>query len=338
MKIAIQHNRGSFSECWVEYCEKKNIPFKLVNCYESDIIEQLKDCKALMWHYHHADEKDILFAKGLLFSLEQAGVKVYPNFNTAWHFDDKIGQKYLLEVINAPLVPTHVFYDKTAALMWAAETTYPKVFKLRGGAGSKNVKLIKSHKQAKKLINKAFGKGFPLIDKWSYLQEFKYTKLSLFSALIYLMRGLKRGLFPNEKTKNIQNEKGYFYIQDFIPDNDSDLRIITVDKKAFGIKRMVRKGDFRASGSGNIHYEKSKIDLRCVTIAFEVSKVLQTQGLAFDFVFDEDSNPQIVEISYGFSVKAYDKCPGYWDESLNWNEGQFKPQDWMVESIIKTLS
>ncbi len=35
------------------------------------------------------------------------------------------------------------------------------------------------------------------------------------------------------------------------------------------------------------------------------------------------------------------ECPGYWDSTLAWHEGQFNPQEWIVEGIInysKTIS
>ena len=113
------------------------------------------DCKALLWHHHHSLTEDKLFARELLFAIEQSGTKVFPNFNTAWYFDDKLGQKYLLEAIKAPLVPTFAFYSKKDALNWIKNTSFPKVFKLRGGAGSNNVRLINNISQAKLIINKA---------------------------------------------------------------------------------------------------------------------------------------------------------------------------------------
>lgn len=95
MKIAIYHRVGSFSDRWIEYCQKNDIDYKLVNAFDNDIIQQVKDCDAFMWHHHHGQFKDVLTAKRILFALEQAGVKVFPNFNTGWHFDDKVAQKYL---------------------------------------------------------------------------------------------------------------------------------------------------------------------------------------------------------------------------------------------------
>lgn len=63
MKIAIHHRPGSFSDRWIAYCQQKSIDYKIVNCYDSDIVEQVKDCDALMWHHHHADYKDALTGK-----------------------------------------------------------------------------------------------------------------------------------------------------------------------------------------------------------------------------------------------------------------------------------
>jgi len=107
--LAIQPAKGSFSDRWVPYCEENGIAYKLVDCYSNDIIHQLKGCDALLWHHHQGNPKDIVFAKQLLFSLEQAGMKVFPDFNTNWHFDDKLGQKYLFEKAGIEAAEAFVF-------------------------------------------------------------------------------------------------------------------------------------------------------------------------------------------------------------------------------------
>lgn len=33
-------------------------------------------------------------------------------------------------------------------------------------------------------------------------------------------------------------------------------------------------------------------------------------------------------------MEPYDACPGYWDEGLNWVEGGFVPQEWMLDSFL----
>jgi len=333
MKIAI-HKSGGFAERWIAYCEANRIQYKIVNCYDNDIIDQLDDCDVLMWHHHHISHKDVKFAKQLLFSLEQAGKKVFPNFNTAWHFDDKVGQKYLLESIKAPCVPSYVFYSKQEALQWVESTSFPKVFKLRGGASSANVRLATTRQNARKLINKAFGRGFAQYNRLGNLKE-SWRKYRLGTAtLIDVLKGCVRILYTTDFARVVGNEKGYIYFQDFFPDNKYDIRIVVIGDRAFGIKRIVRKNDFRASGSGNIIYHKSEINENCVKISFEVNKKMKTQCIAIDFIFS-DKQAFIVEISYGFSPQGYDSCEGYWGNNLNWHEVSFNPYGWMIENFFR---
>lgn len=328
--IAIHNGKGGFHPRWVSWCEENNIPYKLVCCYSNDLIEQLKDCTALLWHHSQNDPKALVAAKPILFSLEQAGIKVFPDFNTNWHFDDKLGQKYLLEALKAPLVPTYVFYDKTKALNWAVETTYPKVHKLRGGAGSSNVQLVKTPKEAKRIINKAFGRGFSNYDAWGSLKElWRKWRMGRTNFLNVGKGFLRLGWSPGY-TKILGKETGYVYFQDFIPNNNYDIRVIVIGNKAFAIKRMVRKNDFRASGSGNILYERSLFREKDIQLAFDIHNSLLSQCTAMDFVY-YNNHAKLVEISYGFDPKGYESCPGYWDSNLNWKEGSINPYGWMVE-------
>lgn len=334
MKIAIHSTKGSFSERWIAYCEANQIKFKLVNCYKSDIIQQMEDCDVLMWHHFQTNPKDVLFAKALLFSLAQSGKKVFPDFYTNWHFDDKVGQTYLLEAIGAPVVPTYLFFDKKSALEWAETTIFPKVFKLRGGAGSSNVKLIRTKTNAKKHIRKAFGEGFSNYNKIGSLKE-RLRKWRLRKAtFIDVVKGIVRFIYPPHFVKVLGKELGYVYFQDFIPDNDFDIRVVVIDDKAFAIKRMVRKNDFRASGSGFIRYDKDNFKDEWIKLAFDINEKIKSQSLALDFVFDK-GQPKVLEISYGFVKEGYDSCVGYWDNNLNWHEGKFDPYGWMVEALIK---
>lgn len=336
MKIGIHQIKGSFSDRWIEYCNEHNISWKPVNCYLPDIIQQLSDCDALMWPFSQNCPKAWLFAKQLIFSVEASGKKVFPDFNTIWHFDDKLGQKYLLEAIGAPLAPTWTFYTREEALAWAEKSDFPKVFKLRGGASSQNVKLIKSKYQARRLIRKAFGIGFSAYDPLGSLKErwrlFRLRKTDFRDIL----EGFARFFVAPAYARVRGRERGYVYFQEFISGNDSDLRVVVVGDKAFAIKRMVRKGDFRASGSGNILYGKELINEETVKLSFEMAIKLKTQCVALDFVY-KDSNPLVVEISYGFSSAGYDPCPGYWDKEMNWHEGTFNPYGWMVENLLNSI-
>ncbi|GGB72078.1 hypothetical protein GCM10007424_10080 [Flavobacterium suaedae] len=306
-----------------------------MNCHDDDIISQLEDCSALLWHFHHNSVKDSHIARQILFSLEQTGFKVFPDFRTSWHFDDKVGQKYLLERLGAPFVPSHVFVNKKEALNWVSTTNYPKVFKLKGGAGSQNVLLVNSREQAKKIVKKAFSSGFSNYNAWGSLKERTRMWRSGKASIFDVIKGIARVVKPPEFAKGLGVEYGYVYFQDFIPNNDSDTRIIVIDGKAFALKRYVRENDFRASGSGFLGFDKKLFNEDCIALAFKLTKGLNAQCVAYDFIFDSNKQPLLVEISYGFSPDAYDVCPGYWDESLRWFEGEFNPQGWIIDSLIK---
>lgn len=336
MKFGIHHKKGSFSDRWIAYCDANGIEYKLVDCYKSDIIQQLSDCDALMWHFNHKGPKESKFAKQLIYSVEASGKRVFPDFNTVWHFDDKIGQKYLLESISAPLTPSYVFYNKKEAREWANITNYPKVFKLRTGAGSENVKLVTSKFGAFKLIRKSFGTGFKQYEAWSNLKE-RLRKYRLGKTTLWnVVKGVLRLVNTTEYSRISGREIGYIYFQDYVPDNDHDIRVVVIGHKAFAIKRMVRTNDFRASGSGFILYERNLFNEQTINLSFQIAEKLKVQCVAFDFIHD-DSKPLLVEISYGFSPSGYDPCPGYWDRDINWHEGKFNPYGWMVENLVKEI-
>ena len=296
MKIAIHHRKGSFSDRWIEYCIENNVQYIIVNAFDSNIIEQVRDYDIFLWHHHHGDYKDVLVAKKILYALEQAGKIVFPNFNTGWHFDDKVAQKYLLGFINAPLVPSYIFYEKDKAVEWAKNTSYPKVFKLKGGAGSMNVSLVKNQRDCLKLINKAFKKGFSQYNTKNAIKD-DLLKLKETKQAIYFVKAISRFIRKPKFAKAQTREKGYVYFQDFIPNNDSDLRIICVGEKAFALKRMIREDDFRASGSGNIIYDHTQICSEAIKISFETMTKMKASCRAFHYVFDGFGKALIVEIS-----------------------------------------
>lgn len=332
--IAIHNSLSGFHPRWVKYCEEKKIPYKLIDCYANDVIHQLKGCNSLMWHHSHIKSKDLLSAKPILLALQHAGIRVFPDFNTNWHFDNKLAQKYLFEALELPNVPTYIFLEENTALSWIKSTSFPKVFKLKSGAGSTNVKIVNNYKEAKKIIKVAFNKGFSNYNKFGILTE-RIRKWRLGkTTLLVVLKGFFRLFAPPSYAKVVGHECGYVYFQDFIPNNEFDIRVIVIGNKAFAIKRLVRINDFRASGSGNILYEKHHFNQRDIKLAFEIHKKLQSQCTAMDFVYQCDI-PLLVEISYGFSPEGYDSCPGYWDSNLDWHEGDFDPYGWMVEEVLK---
>ncbi len=337
-KLAIHDSPFGFHPRWVKYCKQQGIPYKIVDCYSTDLLKDLSDCCALMWHHSQGNPADLIAAKPILFALEHSGFPVFPDFKTGWHFDDKLGQKYLFEAMGIPSPKGYAFYSKTKALAWADAASFPKVFKLRCGAGSSNVLLANTRQEAIRLIRRAFGRGFSAYQAWPSLKERWRKYLAGKAGLFEPIKGCLRFISPPKSSKIRGREVGYVYFQDFVPNNSSDTRVIVIGDNAFALKRYTRPNDFRASGSGDFGYSPELFDPRCIELAFQITERVKTRTGVFDFVFDSSMSPVLVEISYGFRAEGYDDCPGFWDRSLKWHDGPFNPYGWMVESILGSKS
>lgn len=336
MKIAIHHRPGSFSDRWITYCQQKGIDYKIVNCYDSDIIEQLvkENITHFMWHINHASAKDLMVFPYIMNSIESIGIKCFPNFNTRWHFDDKIAQKYLLESINAPLVPSYACYSESEALSHLKSISFPIVAKLKRGAGATNVKLLRSFEEAEKYVKIMFSTGInPNAGAIGNLDQ-KLRIAKQIKNPIHLIKKTYGFLVKNRREQKIGNyEKGYFYYQKFMPENDFDTRVIIVGDKAVAFKRINRENDFRASGSGKSSFED--IDVEMIRIAFETYKKINAQSLAYDFIYDEDKKPKIIEVCFGFGTTISSTVPFYWDDKLIKHKGEINMQFEMMNFFLK---
>jgi glutathione synthase/RimK-type ligase-like ATP-grasp enzyme len=341
IQIAIHPFEGQFSARWIEYCKQHGIHYKIVNCFDPDILNHLSSVDGLMWHWPHYVPKYVLTARDLTHVFELMGLKVFPNTKTCWHFDDKIGQKYLLEAVGAPIVPTHVFFEPQYALEWIRHASFPKVFKLSKGSKSDNVELIHTATEANKIVKQAFSKGFnPVQEVTDYFQEAGKSARNAIRnrRVIEVVKRMPKALMMKYKKKLLMGrEIGYVYFQDFLPGNTFDTRVTVIGNRAFAFTRDIRKNDFRASGSGLIVYDRNRIDIRCITIAFDVARKVGAQSIAFDFIKDLAGDPWITEISYGYQAKAVYDCAGHWDSDLTWHEVHMWPQDAIIIDFLDDL-
>jgi glutathione synthase/RimK-type ligase-like ATP-grasp enzyme len=336
--IAIHNSQDSFSRRWTERARQLDVPFRMVDCLSSRILEDLKGCEALLWHWDLNSSAAILFARQIIRSAERMGLTVFPDYESCWHYDDKIGQKFLLDALDAPRVPTYVFFDRTSALAWIADAQFPKVMKLSAGSGSTAVWLIRNRAEGERRCKRAFGRGFPAMP--SYFADSK-TKVRHVSSLKQLAEKLRRMpqllVSLHEERSRGRRERGYLYLQDFVPDNSFDTRITVIGNRAFGFRRMVRPGDFRASGSGDISYDPGGVAREAVAIAFDITRKLGARSLAFDFALDPVRGYVVLEMSYTYVSAAVARCSGYWDDAFLWHEGSVWPEDAILDDVLRTL-
>ena len=308
---------------------KQILDFNKIDYVDLDINEKkfwtdLRTCDLFLAKFSQVDDDLNLMTQILPIISVFMGIKCFPSYNTAWHYDDKVKQYYLLSQFDFPLAESYIFWDKLLALKWAADAEYPVVFKLKGGAGSSNVALIKGKTQAKKIINKSFSHGIHphWFDVKGKIKSFNYDLIKIAK---YFGKPYLRQLKGLNSYSNYTVQKNYVYFQKFLPNNEYDTRVAIVGERAWAFKRFNRKNDFRASGSNMYDIRKEEIDKEMIKIAFTVSRTMKFQSMAYDFVYDENNKPVIVEVSYTYGDYP-EFSDGYWDERLEWHDGQYVPE------------
>lgn len=343
MKIAIHQNHEIFHHStmwdneWISYCKESGLDFEVVNCFENDILEKLKKFDVLLWHFSNYSLQEMMYARTILNSASKIGLKVFPDFETAWHFDDKVAETYLLNTINAPMPESYMFYNyKTAKDFLESKSIYPIIAKLRSGSGSNNVTKLNNSREGIKYAKKMFTKGLKASPSILFKTKSNLKSSKDWDAIKSRIKRIPDFIESVRKTRAFPREQGYVYLQSYIPNNGFDLKVVVVGNKLSFLSRNIRKGDFRASGGGSIEYNKDLITKEVRRISFEISNKLNFQCMGYDFVIDKKTQePKIIEISYGFSHKAQMDLGGYWDKDDNWYN---EPLNAPVEIIKNLLS
>jgi glutathione synthase/RimK-type ligase-like ATP-grasp enzyme len=294
---------------------------------ELDFWSQVKELDLFIycWGQWDAERQN---AKAILPIIEQElKIPCFPNQRTCWIFDDKIREYYLMAAHGFPMTKSWIFWEKDGTLRWAEDIDLPVVFKLSGGAGSKNVVLIKTRVHLKKIINVMFEKGIPdsAIQTADSLAPGYYMRIKRSLAMIK-RRILKQQIPHRISSPNWLIHKNYVLFQEYLPGNNFDTRVTVIGNRAFAFRRFNRDGDFRSSGSGKIDYAVDEIDMNFVRKAFEISLACGFQSMAYDFLYGSNGQITFCEMSYAYIDKAIFNCSGYWDDNLNWHEGHFWPQ------------
>ncbi|MEW6506968.1 MAG: hypothetical protein AB1432_04390 [Bacteroidota bacterium] len=331
---AIHNKIDSDLEVYRQILSYNKISYINLDSSDIDFWNRLNDVTHFIYRWSHA-HSDHQIANSIIPVIQyQKKIKCFPNWATSWHYDDKIKQTYLLKENGFPICQSFIFYHKKQAIDWVNSTSYPVVFKLKNGAGSLSVYIIDSKRKARSLLNRMFGSGILQTDvSFRYLAKtlnFDLQKIFRFYAINFRNR-----YYKPEKQNIWLRHKNYVYFQKFLPDNQWDTRVTTAGNRAHAFRRFNRKNDFRASGSNIWDINPANIDIRMVRIALDISKYLGFQAMAYDFLYDENKEPKIVEMSYLYGGAGHpDFMNGYWDEYLNWHEGRFWPQYFELMDLL----
>ncbi len=227
--------------------------------------------------------------------------RCYPTYEHVLFYEDKLLEAYLSQVHGLPFVGTHIYTRLQEAMDAVPRLSYPLVSKRVPSSRSLGVELIRSESRCRRIIRRAFSPS----GRWT---EWPYAA-----------------------------QKDYVYLQEYVPNDGYDVRIIVVGTRMFGYYRKAPEGEFRASGMGLV--EKRALPTGALRNAERVYAVLQCPMLVVDMLKGSDGEFRIIEISPFCKIESPEQLhvngvPGCYvarGEGYEFQKGRF----WVHELALK---
>ena len=343
-KVAILTNKhgdnhsGLWTSVWIDFCQSKELDFKVFPAHSLNIIDDIRGYDVLLWHFSGYNFQDMLMARSILYSAKAMGLKVFPDFEDAWHFDDKLAENYMLQAIKAPIPKFYHFYTMDKLVEWLDNNPqFPIIAKLKNGSGSHNVRLINNRREAIKYGRRMLKKGFNGSPSLIFKASSNIRSAKSISTFINRAKRIPEFIRTLRGAREFPNERGYVLFQEFVPNDGYDLKIVVIGDKLSYIVRSIRKGDFRASGGGDLFFDKNYVTKNIIDTAFATSDALNFKCMGYDYVVNNKTGEaKIVEISYGFSHTALLQAGGYFDRNGNWHDDPSNAPKELLKNLLDT--
>ena len=324
MRIAIGHdlierhtdgNPQSFSAMWKAQADEMGIEADVVDPLLPGAIERIGGYDAFIWRYRFNTPWMDASPQIMALVEDVYGIPVWPPRILRQSFENKIDQSYLLAALGIPSPRTWVYWTEADARAALDTLPFPLVTKLSRGVRSEGVALIETREDAQRLIRQMFSIGLGSMD---FMRDGKARRWGRRTPLIQVLR---RGRFKG------LHERGYVLFQEFVPGNTYDTRVVVQGDRAWASRRMVRKDDFRASGSGVSDLSAQAIDPEALALTWRLADALGVKSLVTD-VMRRDDKPIMGEFSYSMAAHVVHIWEGHWlrgPDGITWVDA---PLDW----------
>ncbi len=303
-RVGLVRDIGEYPR-WTKYrrfLETNGFPYDLYDIRSHDWIERARPFDVVIGiisnELDHLEEIRVKYH-----SLEAfLGKACYPSAAEAVLYENKCLEAYISDISGIPYARTWISHSKEDALGMLAKARYPLVSKVNQSSGSMGVELVPTPRKARRVVRQAFSRNG---------------------------RGVHVPWY---------RQKNYVYFQEFVPNDGYDLRVILVGNWAFGYYRKVLKGDFRASGMGDV--EKRDLPEEAIRIARRVQQSVRSPQIVVDMVHGLDGRFAIVEFSIICQVETaeqlkVDGVPGVYvigdNGELHFEKGRY----WVHELALR---
>jgi glutathione synthase/RimK-type ligase-like ATP-grasp enzyme len=226
----------------------------------------------------------------------------YPSAEQALLYENKCLEADIAQIYGLPMARTFVSRSREDALAGLDTLRYPLVSKVNQSSGSLGVELVKSPREARRIVHQAFSRNGRRV----HVPWFR--------------------------------QRHYVYFQEFVPNDGYDVRVVLVGDRAFGYYRKVPRGDFRASGMGAV--EKRALPEEAIRVAQRVQRCVPSPQVIVDMVRGLDGRYAIIEYSLFYQVETaeqliIDGVPGYYvvegDGPIRFEKGRY----WVHELALR---
>ncbi|MBE0673394.1 MAG: hypothetical protein IH591_01910 [Bacteroidales bacterium] len=206
-------------------------------CRASQVLERFPEPAGKIFIYTSSEDRDghyKSFLEDLILAIQTMGGIVIPVFPFLRAHNNKVFMELLRKQWGPALSDDlrSVAYSTMEELVHdSLPVTYPVVVKKSTGFKSRGVFLARSEKELMRIVRKiSLSRYLPAFIK-DRLRRFKHTDFS---------------------PESMHRRK--FVIQQFVPHLTNDFKVLVYGDKYYVLKRLNRKNDFRASGSGMLSY------------------------------------------------------------------------------------
>ncbi|WP_404982896.1 hypothetical protein [Cobetia marina] len=322
---AIVHNDGFFGIGW-PVTSSLNLEDMKIELKKYFIEVSLIDISELQ---EHEIESDCLYITS---SSQNKNIKKYyedvlevkfsnknnliPRYELIRAHDNKGYQGLLAKKLNLRFTPQYYTYK-------SFDVKDKTVMKGLGGAGSSTVSMVKSNSDIYKQTLKMGLKNTGLLD---LLKNSKYK--------------LKRK-FKGENYDGKRYDINELYVlQEYHEGLSCDYKVLVFGDKVFVLKRSVRKGDFRASGSGLFDFG-AEFSISLLDFSLSFKNDLGAPYVSLDIIEKDDGTLSCIEYQcVHFGLMAQIKAPFYYEKNNNnWVkcENNTKSESLLVDSISKMV-
>ncbi len=265
------------------------------------------------------------YIEDIVLGLHLSGANLIPGFEFLKAHENKV----FMEILRQTKIPSSIrtmesltfgSIEEAQLLLKKGKLKFPMILKNAQGAMSKSVYLIKEAKDLIKIVKQV---GRTMNNK-SWLKE----TVRKFKYIGY---------------KNESRYQKKFILQPFIEGLSNDWKVLIYGDKIFILKRQIKKGDFKASGSG-LNYStglSSKFPIQFLNFVYNFYQHLNVPHISLDFAFD-GVNPYIFEFQcIHFGTSTHFKSKEYYQKTINgWElrENTFSLESVYVSSILQFIS